>query len=153
MHVPKVIRMNMVSILPALERVLLTLWIGGLWVSGFIVAPLLFAGLESRAQAGTLAGSLFSIMSYIGLACGILLLGLKGLRRERPAARWPLLVIVVMLVLVIVGEFVLAPMIAELRGAGLVDTPRFGQLHGLAAILFIGNCVLGLVLVVAGRPD
>jgi hypothetical protein len=145
--------MNTLHFLPAFERVLLTLWVGGLWVSGFIVAPLLFAGLESRALAGTLAGSLFSIMSYLGLACGTLLLGLKGMRREHLAARWPLLVIVVMLVLVIVGEFVLAPMIAQLRSAGLVDTPRFGQLHGLAAVLFISNCLLGLVLVAVGRRD
>jgi len=145
--------MIMTSLLPALERVLLTLWVGGLWVSGFMVAPLLFAGLESRAQAGSLAGSLFSIMSYLGLACGTLLLGLRLLRREHPAARWPLLVIVVMLALVLVGEFVLAPMIAQLRSAGLVDTPRFGQLHGLAAVLFIVNCVLGLVLVAFGQRD
>jgi hypothetical protein len=145
--------MIMTSLLPALERVLLTLWVGGLWVSGFIVAPLLFAGLESRAQAGTLAGSLFSIMSYIGLACGTLLLGLRGLRREHPAARGPLLVIVVMLALVVVGEFVLSPMIAELRAVGQVESSRFGQLHGLAAILFMINCLLGLVLVAFGQRD
>jgi hypothetical protein len=145
--------MNTLPVFPAFERVLLTLWVGGLWVSGFIVAPLLFAGLESRAQAGSLAGSLFSIMSFIGLACGTLLLGLRLLRREHPAARWPLLVIVVMLALVLAGEFVLAPMIAELRAAGQVESPRFGQLHGLAAVLFIVNCVLGLVLVAFGQRD
>jgi hypothetical protein len=141
--------MNWVSILAAFERVLLTLWVGGLWVSGFIVAPMLFAGLESRALAGTLAGSLFSIMSYIGVVCGTLLLAFAWQRRKHQAVRWPLWVIMMMLVLVILGEFVLAPMITQLRGAGLVDTPRFGQLHGLAAVLFMINCVLGLVLVAA----
>lgn len=145
--------MNMVSILAAFERVLLTLWVGGLWVSGFIVAPLLFAGLESRALAGALAGNLFSIMSYIGLACGTLLLAFAWLRRKHQATRWSLWVIMMMLALVILGEFVLAPMITQLRSAGLVDTPRFGQLHGLAAVLFVSNCVLGLVLVVADRHD
>ena len=105
------------------------------------------------AQAGTLAGSLFSIMSYIGLVCGTLLLGLKGMRRERPLARWPSLVILAMLALVLAGEFVLSPMIAELRAAGLVESSRFAQLHGLAAVLFIGNCILGLVLVATGRGD
>jgi hypothetical protein len=145
--------MNMVSILAAFERVLLTLWVGGLWVSGFIVAPLLFAGLESRALAGALAGNLFSIMSYIGLACGTLLLAFAWLRRKHQATRWSLWVIMMMLALVILGEFVLAPMITQLRSAGLVDTPRFGQLHGLAAVLFVSNCVLGLVLVAADRHD
>ena len=145
--------MNRVLIHAAFERVLLTLWVGGLWVSGFIVAPLLFAGLESRALAGTLAGNLFSVMSYIGLACGTLLLAFSWRQRRHQVPYRPLWVIVAMLLLVIVGEFVLAPMIAQLRSAGLVDTPRFGQLHGLAAVLFIGNCVLGLVLVVADRRD
>lgn len=145
--------MNTLPVLPAFERVLLTLWVGGLWVSGLIVAPLLFAGLESRALAGTLAGSLFSVMSYIGLACGTLLLGLTWWRRSVPALHWSQWVIVAMLVLVLLGEFALAPMIAQLRSEGLVDTPRFGQLHGLAAVLFLANCLLGLALVAYGRRD
>jgi hypothetical protein len=55
-----------------------------------------------------------------------------------------------MLLLVVIGQFVLAPMVAELRVQGLTDTPRFGQLHGLASVLFLITSVLGLVLVAAG---
>jgi hypothetical protein len=140
--------------LPATERILLTLWVGGLWVAGFVVAPLLFAGLEDRAMAGTLAGTLFSVMSYVGLVCGVVLLVLDRVRsRVNPRMNWRLMVIVTMLLLVAVGEFVLTPMITELRQAGLVDSPRFGQLHGLAASLFIVTSVLGLVLVAAWSGD
>jgi hypothetical protein len=53
--------------LHAVERTLLTFWIGGLWTTGFVVAPLLFAELDDRALAGTLAGAIFGVMSYAGL--------------------------------------------------------------------------------------
>jgi len=56
------------------ERILLTLWVGGLWAIGYIVAPALFANLEDRALAGTLAGVMFNIIAWVGLACGSLLL-------------------------------------------------------------------------------
>ncbi|MGD2056202.1 MAG: DUF4149 domain-containing protein [Gammaproteobacteria bacterium] len=140
--------------LAALERILLTLWIGGLWVSGFLVAPLLFAGLEERAQAGTLAGTLFSAMSYLGLGCGGVLLAIHWLRnRPHRFSGWRPVVLAIMLLLVLAGEFVLAPMIAQLRSQGLTDSIRFGQLHGLASGVYAINCVLGLMLVAGKAQD
>jgi hypothetical protein len=136
--------------LPAIERILLTLWVGSLWVAGLVVAPLLFAMLDDRALAGTVAGRLFSITSYIGLACGGMLLVLNGWRYRVP--NWRAAVLLVMLVLIVIGQFVLAPMIVDLRLQGLTDTVRFGQLHGLAGMVFMVNCVLGLVLVTMGQP-
>ena len=137
------------KLLPAAERILLTLWVGSLWVAGFVVAPLLFAELDSRAQAGSVAGSLFTLTSYIGLVCGSLLLLVNGTVFR--CINWRLVVIVCMLLLVAVGQFVITPMVADLRVQGLTGTPRFGQLHGLASVLFIITSVLGLVLVAAGQ--
>ena len=139
------------KLLPAAERILLTLWVGSLWVAGFVVAPLLFAELDSRAQAGSVAGSLFTLTSYIGLVCGSLLLLVNGTVFR--CINWRLVVIVCMLLLVAVGQFVITPMVADLRVQGLTGTPRFGQLHGLASVLFIITSVLGLVLVAAGRQS
>ena len=135
--------------LPAFERILLTLWVGALWVAGFIVAPLLFAELDDRALAGSIAGSLFTITSYLGLLCGSLLLIINGVSFR--AGNWRVFIIVSMLLLVVIGQFVITPMVVELRTQGLTDTPRFGQLHGLASVLFIITSVLGLVLVAAGQ--
>jgi hypothetical protein len=134
---------------PAVERILLTLWVGALWVSGFIVAPMLFAELDNRALAGSLAGSLFTITSYLGLCCGGVLLLLNGLSFR--SVNWRALVIVGMLVLVVIGQFVVTPMVADLRDQGLTDTPRFGQLHGIASVLFLMTSLCGLTLVAAGR--
>jgi len=139
--------------LQAVERTLLTFWIGGLWTTGFVVAPLLFAELDDRALAGTLAGAIFGVMSYAGLACGVSLLLINWLRERRRFIAWPTFVIVAMLVLTACGEFVLAPWIAGLRVAGLTESARFAQAHGLASGVFLVNCVLGLVLVSTGRRD
>ena len=141
----------MLRIYPVVERILLTLWIGGLWVVGFAVTPTLFAELPDTATAGSVAGSLFTIMSRIGLLCASVLLLLGWLQRACHARRWQLLVITIMMVLVVLGEYVLAPMISELRVAGQVASPRFGQLHGLASGVYLVNCVLGLVLLVMWR--
>ena len=139
------------KLLPAAERILLTLWVGSLWVAGFVVAPLLFAELDNRSLAGSVAGSLFTLTSYIGLVCGSLLLLVNGTVFR--CINWRLVVIVCMLLLVAVGQFVITPMVADLRVQGLTGTPRFGQLHGLASVLFIITSVLGLVLVAAGRKS
>jgi len=134
---------------PALERILLTLWVGSLWVTGFMVAPVLFTVLEDRALAGTLAGELFSLTAFIGLACGGLLLVLNGVNYR--ALNWRGLLLAGMLLLIVIGQFALTPMIAGLREQGLAGSPRFGQLHGLASVLYVITSVCGLLLV-AARP-
>jgi len=138
-------------LLPAAERILLTLWVGALWVVGFIVTPLLFSELDERALAGSLAGSLFTVTSYLGLLCGGALLVLNGAAFR--ALNWRAVVIAGMLLLVIAGQFVIAPMVVELRDAGLAETARFARLHGIASVLFIMTSVLGLALVAAGAGN
>ena len=137
--------------IPAIERILLTLWVGSLWVVGFIVAPVLFAELDDRALAGSLAGVLFTLTSYLGLACGGVLLVLNGFRIK--GVNWRMVVIAGMLILVVIGQFVVTPMVAELRLQGLTEAPRFGQLHGIASTLFLLTSLLGLALVAARQPD
>jgi len=141
------------------ERIALTLWVGGMWTTGYLVAPMLFSVLEDRVLAGMLAGKLFTAMSYVGLVCaGLLLLThfqkhwLNGWRQWR---RWILLA---MLLLIVVGEFVLQPMMAELKQLGLEEgsaaQQRFGMLHGISSSLFLFNSLAGLALVIFGLdPD
>ena len=140
------------------ERILLTLWIGGMWTVGYIVAPTLFAMLADRALAGAVAGQLFSVMSYIGLlAAGILLSGQCYRTKAAWRQNWRIWLLLVMLLIIVIGEFYLQPLMAELKQAGLQpdsDNARhFSQLHGVASTLFVINSLLGLGLVVFGlRP-
>jgi hypothetical protein len=135
----------------AIERILLTLWVGSLWAAGFLVAPTLFALLDDRALAGTIAGNLFTKISYIGLFCGSGLLLLQRLLKR--GAGWRLWAIVSMLALVVIIQFGLTPMLAELRVQGLSGSARFGQLHGLTGGLYLLISILGMALVAAGQPD
>ena len=133
------------------ERILLTLWVGGLWTVGYIVAPALFANLDDRALAGTLAGVMFGIMAWIGLLCAALLLLSNQIRNPQHRLNWRALVLLAMLVLTLIGQFLLAPMIADLRLAGVGGQAEFARWHGAASLAYLITSVLGLVLVVA--PD
>ncbi len=134
------------------ERLLLTIWVGGLWAIGYMVAPALFANLEDRALAGSLAGIMFEIIAYTGFACGTLLLLFNQLRYTDQRLNWRAVVLLVMVLFIVVGQFLVAPMIAELRSQGLTDTAEFGRLHGTAAGLYLLNSLLGMALVLA-RED
>ena len=132
------------------DRILLTLWVGGMWTVGYIVAPTLFGVLDDKQLAGFIAGHLFTTMSYIGLVCGGLLL-LGNLYREGMKHKTNY-ILLLMLVLVSIGQFVLQPMMVELKAQGLVAgstaAANFGKLHGISSILFMINSIAGFILVI-----
>jgi len=142
----------------AVERILLTTWVVGLWITGYLVVPSLFAGLDSRRLAGELAGDLFTRLGWIGMVCGVLLLVLLWVRCGRGSAReWRAWVLVAMLAIVGVGLFVLQPQMQALKAQGIVaggvQAVEFGRLHGISSAFYLVNSVLGLLLVAAGtRP-
>ena len=134
------------------EKILLTIWIGALWTIGFLVTPTLFGTLDDRQLAGMLAGKMFTAVSYIGLFCGLILL-LSELRRSgwfKTNKRFWLLII--MLLLVIAGEFLIQPQMAQLKQAGLSVGAEFDRLHGIATAFYMLNCLFGLILVVYEPP-
>jgi len=140
----------------ALQSICVTLWVGGLWVTGFVVAPLLFARLPDRALAGLVAGKLFAIIAFIGIACAIYLLVFRLARFGAGALRQGLFwVVLAMLVLVLAGEFGIQPVMEGLRAQALpkqvmdsVLRDRFMTWHGVASALYVIQSLLGLVLVV-----
>ena len=134
------------------ERILLTLWVGGMWVTGFIVTPVIFSSITDRMLAGAIAGRLFSILSLVGLACGGALLLIRGFTRPRPGARdWRLWILVAMLGVTAVGEFGLAPRMRALKAGVGAEHGQFVLLHRTASVLFLANSFMGLLLV-AARP-
>lgn len=49
-------------------------WVGGMWVAGYIAAPVLFQSLTDKSLAGMLAGKLFAVTAYMGMVCAVYLL-------------------------------------------------------------------------------
>ncbi|MDH5436742.1 MAG: DUF4149 domain-containing protein [Gammaproteobacteria bacterium] len=139
------------------ERILLTLWVGGMWITGYMIAPLLFQYLDKQT-AGSIAGHIFTGMSYIGLVCGgLLLAGMFFKNRQGLLRNWRSWSLVAMLFLICIGEFVLQPMMAELKTQGLVEgsetIKQFGLLHGIASVLFLINSIAGLALIINDSKD
>lgn len=151
--------MRISAIIQATERVLLTLWVGGLWMTGLVIAPVLFNNYD-RMVAGEIAGRLFAAMSFLGMLCGALLLAIAVARARQWVWRdWRVAALVLMLAITVIGEFGLAARMRELKE--LMSLPpvapavavEFGRLHGIASLLFLANSALGLVLVIFGiRP-
>jgi len=137
------------------QRIFLTLWLGSMWSIGYIVVPTLFSILDDRALAGQLAGRLFTIGSYLGLFCGLAILLAQLYHRAANWWRsWRIGVLLAMLLLIVIGEFVLQPMMAQLKLLGLgtdsAAAAQFARLHGVASLLFMANSLLGLVILIFG---
>lgn len=142
----------------ALYTVTLTLWVGGLWTIGYLVAPTLFATLADRQLAAMLAGKLFALIGWVGLFCAayllfslLLRLGVAALKR---GSFW---LLVLMLALTALSLFGIQPWLAHLKAAALprevmesVLRDRFATWHGISSILYLVQSLLGLLLVVGG---
>jgi hypothetical protein len=120
-------------------RVLLVLWAGSLWSLAIWVAPTLFYMQGDRHLAGLLAGRLFRIETYLGLAVGILALLLPG--------RGKVLWLYAGVALLVVDEWLLRPLMDAAHARGAVLNLSFGAWHGVSAILYVlaGLAVLSVV--------
>jgi len=143
--------------LMAVERLLLALWVGGICVVGYLVAPILFATLtDDRQLAGMLAGKMFSAISWAGLVIGTLLfIGSIAGAGAQWLRQWRCWLLISMLVVVVLMLFVIQPMMADLKLQGPVIkgselAAEFGRLHGLSSGLYLLMSLSGLTLVAAG---
>ncbi len=144
----------------ALNSVLLTLWVGGLWVVGYLVVPTLFATLADRQLAGMLAGKLFALIGWLGFAVATYLFAYwfaewRGQAHKR-LDFWVMLVMVLMLA---ASQFGIQPLMAQLKVDAMpLDVmssamrDRFVTWHAVSSILYLLQSLLGVVLVVrSGR--
>ena len=130
-------------------------WIGGLWVIGYVVAPVLFSSLSDRQLAGVVAGKLFALIGWIGLVCGLYLLGFLLARRGGRALATPTFwAVLIMLGLTAVSQFGIQPLMVQLKADALpkdvmesVLRDRFVTWHGISSILYLIQSLCGLGLV------
>ncbi|WP_274572168.1 DUF4149 domain-containing protein [Neisseria leonii] len=133
--------------------VLCGVWLGMQIMAGYIAAPLLFSRLP-RLEAGALAGTMFGINHYLGLAVWGLAYwaarhGMRhGFSTGRSAAPK---MILLLLVLLAANQFLMTPVIESLKAGGshwLSDWVggSFGKWHGISSVLYLLCCLLGLGL-------
>ena len=138
-----------------IERLVITVWVGGMWAIGYLAAPVLFNALDDRAIAGNLAGQMFRIINGVGLACGIVLLASTLVSAgARALRRWRSIVVIVMMMAAAVILFILQPQMAVLKAeaaaTGVQLAAEFDRLHGLSSALYLVASVLGIFLVASG---
>lgn len=144
----------------SLAQLAVTIWVGGLWAIGYMVAPVLFKSLAGDKQlAGMLAGNLFSVIAYVGIACALYLLALRLLRHGQAAFRHSVFwVIISMLLLTLIMQFGLQPVMASIKAQALplevmqsAFSSQFKMLHGLSSLLYLAQSLLGIMLVLKIR--
>jgi hypothetical protein len=145
----------MKSLAEGIYAVALTLWIGGLWGIGYIVAPTLFSTLADRALAGSLAGKLFTLIAYVGIGCAAYILLFRLVRFGGACFKHGIFwIVLTMLVLTLAGEFGVQPILATLKNQALpkevmesVFRDRVAAWHGVASVLYLIVSGLGVLLV------
>lgn len=144
----------------ALYLAVLTLWVGGLWAIGYLVAPVLFTSLGDRQLAGVIAGQLFALIGWIGLGSATWLLAFLVSRWHRQVfGRAVFWLVLAMALLSAVSLFGIQPLMLQLKAEALprdvmesVLRDRFVTWHGISSILYLMQSMLGLWLVVwSGR--
>jgi MFS family permease len=139
----------------ALYSIAVAVWVGGLLAIGFIAAPVLFAQLPDRALAGSLAGAMFTVTAWVGLACGsylvLFVLFAKGWRFLQSGVFW---IVLLMLALTVAGHFGVQPILEQLKADALPRRimesalrERFNAWHGVSTALYVAQSLLGLALV------
>jgi hypothetical protein len=119
-------------------RVLFVLWAGSLWSLAWVTSTL-FYGQGDRHLAGVLAGRLFSIETYVGLAVAVLAALLPG----RTKFVWGYLAAA----LLALNEGVLKRVMSDAHLHGSAAGLSFGAWHGVSAGLYLIACLALLWLV------
>jgi hypothetical protein len=146
---------SMTKLADAFHALAVTAWVGALWAIGLLAAPTLFAALPDRAIAGLVAGRMFLYVGVLGLGCGVYLMLFRLVRFGSLAFRQGIFwVVLLMVVLTAVGELAVQPILAGLKDQALprqvmesVFRDRFAAWHGVASLLYLVECALGVLLV------
>jgi hypothetical protein len=144
--------------LARLNSIVVTLWVGALWMTG-LTAYVLFDTLQDKQLAGSLAGKLFTMVSYIGVVSAFYLLIQRllnyGTASLKQSFFW---VVIFMLLLILAGHFGIQPILAQLKTDALpndvmqsVFASRFKTWHGVASVAYLVQCLLGFVVVLRVR--
>jgi hypothetical protein len=128
-----------------------------MWMLGYVVVPVLFKTLPDRMLAGMIAGQLFTLLAYIGIACALYLLLFQLQQFGRGALRRSAFrITIAMLMLVLIGQFVLQPILADLKVQALpldvmnsAFAAQFKTWHAVSGVIYLIQSLLGIALVLA----
>ncbi|MCG0238011.1 MAG: DUF4149 domain-containing protein [Firmicutes bacterium] len=154
----------METILAGVGLVALTLWVGGMF-GVFLSTPVLFRRLESREQAGAIAGEIIERAQRLGGPTGAVALLAAALRfggagRSGPALTLralPVALILAAIALSMANRMLVQERMREIKEAigGPIDglsrehplRVRYNRAHGLSMLLFAAAFALALIAI------
>ncbi len=137
-------------------RFCLAMMMGLLVVSGYVVAPVLFAKAASHQEAGMLAGHIFHIVNISVL---FLAVAVASFWFRMSVGRFYWILLVILMILLSVNEFAISPWMQALKdsvasvSALPKDSPiyaKFSIYHGISAIAHLIATVSAIILVAMG---
>jgi hypothetical protein len=139
----------------------IALWVGGMWLLGYVVVPVLFKMLPDRMLAGRVAGELFTLLAFIGIAAALYLLLYRLQQTGRAALRETAFrITAVMLLLVLLGQFILQPILADLKAQAAPQdvmatalAAQFKAWHAVSGVVYLVQSLLGILLVIQSRKN
>lgn len=142
-----------------IATLLTTAWVGGLWATGYLAAPVLFTAQADKQLAGMLAGHMFTWMSYVAMVCGAYLLWYYWRMAKRSPARKQIIAIIAsMLLITLILQCGIQPMMAALKVQALPAdvmqstlAGRFKAMHGISQILYLIQSLLGAALIIKSK--
>ncbi|WP_107687536.1 DUF4149 domain-containing protein [Neisseria wadsworthii] len=134
-------------------------WLGMQIMAGYVAAPILFKSLD-RVPAGDIAGKLFTVVGYYGLAAWFLVYAVARIQSySKKPQRW----IALQIVLLGINQLAVTPVIEAIKQgqhhpllavSNLFLSPsseaggmtEFAFWHGLSSLIYMATSVLGLLL-------
>ena len=138
------------------SKIAMTFWLGGTWMAGMVIFPILFRTLD-QITASEIVGQILNMQAYIGIICLIIAL-IEVIVNHKLSlfATKRFWYIVSMFSILIINYFAIFPIISNLREKLSVVAHRFIALqnntfdfwHSFSAILFILTCILGMLYLI-----
>ncbi|KLT72177.1 membrane protein [Neisseria arctica] len=135
-----------------LAAVLAGAWLGLQLGIGYLAVPVLFSHM-TKMEAGAMAGSMFNVVAYSGLAVWLLIyfIGRHELSRSLIRTKTNKFVLL-LLALLAINQFLVTPVI-EAHKAGTTNWllslvgGSFGQWHGTSSVIYMVCSILAFGLV------
>lgn len=138
-------------------RLLLAIMFGLLVVSGYVVAPVLFAKAGSSHEAGRLAGEIFHVVNIGVMVMAVAVAAFWFRMKSMSRLNWGLLLVLGSLVAI--NEYGVSLMITEIKhAAGPIDAladddplrQSFGMWHGISASIHLLASLVAACLLLTG---
>jgi hypothetical protein len=139
-----------------LKNLLTVLWVGGMWIVGAVVAPVLFHAMTD-GSAMVMTDKMLRIVGWIGIVAGIYLLiwwiWVDGLKSFQTGRFW---LIIGMLACTLINQFAVFPILASIKPAMSQATEGMfgGGLSGwrtISSLIYLLQSVLGVIYVWGGE--